>query len=98
MIGGVAREGVGDESTGVEPICYLCGKILAAGGPVDSDHVPPRLIFPPSRRRARGTNLLTLDVHRKCHEGYGRDEEYFVQAVGPVAHGSPTGTALFDET
>jgi hypothetical protein len=95
MIGNVAADEAGDEER--EPVCYLCGEELA-GRLVDRDHVPPRQFFAPSLRRARNPNLLTLDVHRECHKGYGHDEAYFVYAIGSVAHWTPAGTALFDDT
>jgi hypothetical protein len=75
-------------------ICYLCGKPFG-DQPTDPDHVPPKQFYPTSYRKATKVPLLTLTVHRACHDGWGNDEQYVVQSIGPLASGTVPGRALF---
>jgi len=54
--------------------CAYCG----ATGPVTSDHVPPKSLFPPGSR----VNLITVDACPSCHDGFKLDDEYFRVALG----------------
>jgi hypothetical protein len=50
-------------------VCVYCGD----RGPVTSDHVPPKCLFPPNTR----VNLITVDACSVCHDSYKLDDEYF---------------------
>jgi hypothetical protein len=64
-------------------------------GSVDDDHVPPKLFYPRSIRRAANLDdLLTLPTHRECNSAYRLDEEYFVYSLGPLAGESFAGGTL----
>jgi hypothetical protein len=79
-----------------EKLCYLCGKPLGDER-TDPDHVPPKQFYPARYRKNTKVPLPTLDVHRACHEGWGADEQYAVQSLGPLAHGTAPGNALMDD-
>jgi hypothetical protein len=49
--------------------CVYCGTV----GPVTSDHVPPKCLFPPDTR----VNLITVDACEPCHDSFKLDDEYF---------------------
>jgi hypothetical protein len=74
--------------------CYLCGKPLM--GPVNVDHVPPKLFFPDELRK--GLNLLTIPTHVACNEVWRMDEEYFVHTLVPLARGTPSGNAAIRQS
>ena len=74
-------------------ICYLCGKPLEKDS--SREHVVPRQFYPSTLRR--GKQLLTLPVHSECNTAYGKDEEYFLQSLGPVSFDMPVGKELAKE-
>ena len=77
-----------------ENICYLCGQNIAIEDN-DKDHVPPEQFYAPElRTRINFDNLTTLNAHKTCNKSYGRDEEYVVAALAPVAMGSLTADAV----
>ncbi len=77
------------------PTCYLCGKTIE--GAASADHVPPQQFFAPAlRQRFNLDRLATLPSHRACNIGFGKDEEYVVNALVPAAMGSPTANVLID--
>lgn len=49
--------------------CVYCG----ITGPVTSDHVPPKCLFPPDAR----LNLMTVAACPACHGSFKLDDEYF---------------------
>lgn len=49
--------------------CVYCG----TNGPVTSDHVPPKCLFPPGAR----INLMTVAACPPCHDSFKLDDEYF---------------------
>lgn len=76
-------------------ICYLCGNALS--GEVDIDHVPPKQFYATNVRKKHSPNLFTLPVHRKCHEPYQIDEDYFVHSIAPLAMESYTGGEIWKD-
>jgi hypothetical protein len=76
-------------------ICYLCGQELE--NEVDRDHVPPKQFYAHELRRKYGPNLFTLPAHSSCNKSYQKDEDYFVQSIGPLAMESYSGTALWED-
>ena len=42
-------------------------------------------------------NLLTLPVHKSCHDPYKKDEEYFVHSIGPMAMDSYSGGEIWKD-
>jgi hypothetical protein len=64
-------------------ICVYCGK----HGPVTSDHVPPKCLFPPAQRQ----NLITVPACEKCHDEFKLDDEYF-RTVLSIRADIPTTT------
>ena len=62
------------------------------------DHVPPAQIYASGlRTQDIAKNLFTLPAHKDCNKQYQRDEDYFVQSIGPLAYGSQAGTALWKD-
>ncbi len=49
--------------------CIYCG----ATKDLDSDHVPPKSVFPPPRP----SDLITVPSCRACNKGFQKDDEYF---------------------
>jgi hypothetical protein len=83
------------QDTGTD-LCYLCGDALA--DPVNVDHVPPRLFYPESVRKAVNlSRLLTIKVHKSCNATCRLDEEYFVHTLMPFARGSLTGSVIYQQ-
>ena len=77
-------------------VCYLCG--LPLGGDIGSDHVPPRQFYAKKfRKNLNMSSLLTVKVHRRCNEDFGKDEEYFVRALVVHARRSLAGRAKYEE-
>lgn len=76
-------------------ICYVCGNVLS--GKIDIDHVPPKQFYATSVRKRYSPNLFTLPVHRKCHETYQVDEDYFVHSIAPLAMGSYAGGEIWKD-
>ncbi|MDD5686249.1 MAG: hypothetical protein PHE88_00250 [Elusimicrobia bacterium] len=76
-------------------ICYLCGNMLS--GKVDKDHVPPKQFYATRVRKKDSPNLFTLPVHRKCHEPYQIDEDYFVHSIAPLTMESDTGSEIWKD-
>ena len=76
-------------------ICYLCG--LKLGEEIDYDHIPPKQFYAHRIRKAHTLNLLTLPVHKKCHETYQKDEDYFVHSIAPLAMESYSGKAIWED-
>jgi hypothetical protein len=54
-----------------DDICFNCGAPATTG-----DHIPPKKIFPPSRRR----NLIKVRACAACNGGTKLDDEYFRDA------------------
>jgi hypothetical protein len=50
-------------------LCVYC----EVTGPVTSDHVPPKCLFPPETR----VNLMTVNACSACHDTFKLDDEYF---------------------
>ena len=50
-------------------ICVYCG----IAGPVTSDHIPPKCLFPPGAR----LNLMTVAACPACHGSFKLDDECF---------------------
>ncbi|MEP6779514.1 MAG: hypothetical protein ABJC26_06460 [Gemmatimonadaceae bacterium] len=74
-------------------ICYLCG--IAIEGVISRDHVPPQQLFAPAiRKQFKLTDLITRPSHPECNNAYGRDEEYAINAMTPLARGSIAADAL----
>jgi hypothetical protein len=79
-------------------ICYLCGKILNDAEAVsDDDHVPPRQFFPSSIRKDANLKLFTLPTHASCNKSYQKDEDYFVNSLGPLAMNSYAGKEIWKD-
>jgi len=79
-------------------ICYLCGKILNDAEAVsDVDHVPPRQFFPSSIRKDANLKLFTLPTHASCNKSYQKDEDYFVNSLGPLAMDSYAGKEIWED-
>jgi len=78
-------------------ICYLCGNELADGENISIDHVPPRQFFPSSIRKNANLKLFTLPTHDSCNKSYQKDEDYFVNSLGPLAMGSSAGKELWKD-
>lgn len=76
-------------------ICYLCGNVLL--DEVDIDHVPPKQFYATIVRRKHSPNLFTLPVHRKCHEPYQIDEDYFIHSIAPLAMSSYAGGEIWKD-
>lgn len=76
-------------------ICYLCGQNLK--GDLDADHVPPKQFYAGGIRKKHRLNLLTLPVHKSCHDPYKKDEEYFVHSIGPMAMDSYSGGEIWKD-
>ena len=82
------------EQSDAPALCYLCGQPLVE--PINDDHVPPRLFFAPSIRRALNlSQLLTIRVHKSCNTSFRLDEEYFVYSLVPLALRSDAGRELY---
>jgi hypothetical protein len=82
------------EQSGRPALCYLCGQLLVE--PTNDDHVPPKLFFAPSIRRAENlSQLLTIRVHESCNSTFRLDEEYFVYSLVPFALSSHAGRELY---
>jgi|GEM_PF-813213 len=74
-------------------VCYLCGHIIEDS--YDKDHVPPMSIFPSEIRRAHHIEPVAKHAtHPACNRSYAKDEEYFRQSLGPLAHESSSGRSL----
>jgi hypothetical protein len=74
-------------------VCYLCG--LPIHKDASADHVPPQQFFARPIRQAVNLNkLATLPTHAGCNTAYGKDEEYFVWSLAPIAAGSQAADAL----
>lgn len=74
-------------------ICYLCGDPITEDQ--SQDHIPPKQFFAPQIRKAVNlSKLITLPTHGRCNKAYGRDEEYFVWALAPLAAGTTAADAL----
>lgn len=78
-------------------ICYLCGKELNKGQDINDDHIPPRQFYPSPIRKKSNPNLFTLPTHSSCNKAYQRDEEYFVNSLGPLANTSYAGKELWKD-
>jgi len=78
-------------------ICYLCGNRLANGESISLDHVPPRQFFPSSIRKNANLKLFTLPTHDSCNKSYQKDEDYFVNSLGPLAMNSSAGKELWKD-
>ena len=74
-------------------ICYLCGLPILED--FSQDHVPPQQFFAlPLRQALNLSRLITLPTHGACNTTYGRDEEYFVWSLAPLAAGTAAADAL----
>ena len=79
-------------------VCYLCGYVLDEElDEIDKDHVPPRQFYPKKIRQQEKINLLTIPVHRGCNSSYQKDEDYFYNAIGPLAGDSPCGKLVLED-
>jgi hypothetical protein len=78
-------------------ICYLCGKELADGEDISLDHVPPKQFFPSSIRKNANLKLFKLPTHVSCNKSYQKDEDYFVNSLGPLAMHSSAGKELWKD-
>ena len=78
-------------------ICYLCGNKLADGENISLDHVPPKQFFPSSIRKNVNLELFTLPTHVSCNKSYQKDEDYFVNSLGPLAMNSSAGKELWKD-
>lgn len=76
-------------------ICYLCG--LDLSGDIDRDHVPPKQFYAKEIREKHVLNLLTLPVHSACNKSYQKDEDYFVNSIGPLAKESYSGKCIWKD-
>lgn len=76
-------------------ICYICGQQLT--GKLSVDHIPPKQFYATTIRKQHNPNLLTLPVHVACNESFKKDEEYFVQSIGPMAGESYSGSELWKD-
>jgi hypothetical protein len=72
--------------------CVYCGTV----GVVTNDHVPPKCLFPPEKRR----NLITVKACQGCHDSFKLDDEYFRLAlsVRPDLPNKDTEQFLFEKT
>jgi hypothetical protein len=77
-------------------VCYLCGKVIAAGEDWNRDHVPPVRFYGKRIRTAFNPNLDWLPTHTVCNDGYKSDEEYFTASFAGHAK-SDTGRAVFED-
>ena len=78
-------------------ICYLCGKRLDKKEDISYDHVPPKQFYPSTIRKNTNLNLFTLPTHIACNKSYQKDEDYFVNSLGPLAKGSYSGNGFAKE-
>jgi len=78
-------------------ICYLCGKRLDKKEDISYDHVPPKQFYPSTIRKNTNLNLFTLPTHIACNKSYQKDEDYFVNSLGPLAKGSYSGNGLWKD-
>jgi hypothetical protein len=78
-------------------ICYLCGKKLDKEEAISRDHVPPRQFYPSAIRKNTNLNLFTLPTHTACNKSYQKDEDYFVNSLGPLAKSSYAGNELWED-
>lgn len=76
-------------------ICYLCGEKIV--GRVSWDHVPPKQFYASILRKSVNLNLLTLPTHKSCNISYGKDEEYFLHSLAPVAKHTKTGAEIWKD-
>ena len=72
--------------------CVYC----AEAGPVTSDHVPPKCLFPPDVR----VNLMTVAACTSCHDSFKLDDEYFrlVLAIRRDLPDVPSSSFLREQT
>jgi len=78
-------------------ICYLCGKRLDKEEGISYDHVPPKQFYPSAIRKNANLNLFTLPTHTACNKSYQKDEDYFVNSLGPLAKGTYAGSELWKD-
>jgi hypothetical protein len=69
--------------------CCLCGDPIESdaatpGDALSMDHVPPKQFYPKELRIDRNPDLWLTPTHRRCNEGYRKDEEYFYHAMYAV--------------
>lgn len=75
-------------------ICYLCGKPI--NGVASKDHIPPKQFFAEEfRKKYNLSKLKTLNTHEKCNINYKLDEEYFLNAISPLAIQGQVGEITF---
>ncbi len=59
--------------------------------------MPPQSFFPEQlRQRVNLSQLLTLPAHGACNGSFKKDEEYFLNSVGPLAHKSRIGRVVIE--
>jgi hypothetical protein len=78
-----------------DPICYLCG-LPVPEKEISLDHLPPRQVYGASVRRTHGPNLFSLPTHKTCNTSFQKDEDYFVNALVPIANTYSARSVLDD--
>lgn len=67
--------------------CVYCGRL----GPITSDHVPPKCLFPPETRQ----NLITVAACAQCNGSFKLDDENFRLMLAIRADLPPGATAEY---